>query len=216
MQSPTLFLAGVALTVLGLAGSLGAEGRQKRVAMWLAKPVASTGFLLAAFAAGATATSYGRATLVALMCCWIGDVCLVSRERRAFLAGLVSFLLGHLAFAGAFYIRGLDLRISFAVALVMILPAGLIWRWLSPHVSRGMRGPVLAYVVVISLMVACGVATTWHVGGGLPLVGALAFFVSDLAVARNRFVSPGLVNRLWGLPVYYAAVLILAASVAGG
>jgi uncharacterized membrane protein YhhN len=45
------------------------------------------------------------------------------------------------------------------------------------------------------------------------LIGALAFFLSDLSVARNRFVAPGFVNRLWGLPLYYAAQLLLASSI---
>jgi hypothetical protein len=47
------------------------------------------------------------------------------------------------------------------------------------------------------------------------LVGALLFFVSDLAVARDRFVSPGFANAAWGLPLYYAATLVLAATVRG-
>jgi uncharacterized membrane protein YhhN len=35
-----------------------------------------------------------------------------------------------------------------------------------------------------------------------------------LSVARDRFVVPGFVNRAWGLPLYYAAQLVLAATVA--
>jgi hypothetical protein len=38
--------------------------------------------------------------------------------------------------------------------------------------------------------------------------------LSDLSVARDRFVAPGFVNRAWGLPTYFAAQLLLAASVA--
>jgi len=44
----------------------------------------------------------------------------------------------------------------------------------------------------------------------LLLTGALMFLVSDLAVARDRFVAQGFINRLWGLPLYYAAQLVLA------
>jgi hypothetical protein len=36
-----------------------------------------------------------------------------------------------------------------------------------------------------------------------------------MAVARNRFVAPGVVNRMWGLPLYYLAQVLLA-STAGG
>jgi len=44
-------------------------------------------------------------------------------------------------------------------------------------------------------------------------VGALMFTASDIAVVRDRFVAPGFANRLWGLPLYYAAQLIIAWSI---
>ena len=43
--------------------------------------------------------------------------------------------------------------------------------------------------------------------------GALAFYLSDLSVARDRFVRPAFVNRAWGLPLYYGAQFVLAATV---
>ena len=53
-------------------------------------------------------------------------------------------------------------------------------------------------------------------GAGAPLLaGALGFFVSDLAVARERFVAKSFSNKLWGLPLYYAAQLVLAGTVSG-
>ncbi len=39
------------------------------------------------------------------------------------------------------------------------------------------------------------------------------FTVSDIAVVRDRFVTTGFVNRLWGLPLYYAAQLLIAWSI---
>jgi uncharacterized membrane protein YhhN len=44
-------------------------------------------------------------------------------------------------------------------------------------------------------------------------LGAALFFASDLLVARDRFVRPGLANRLVGLPLYYAAQVLLALAV---
>ena len=43
--------------------------------------------------------------------------------------------------------------------------------------------------------------------------GALMFAVSDVSVARDRFVAPGFANAAWGLPLYYAAQLVLASTV---
>jgi len=34
-------------------------------------------------------------------------------------------------------------------------------------------------------------------------------------VARNRFVKPGAINRVIGLPLYYTAQLVLAGSLSG-
>jgi uncharacterized membrane protein YhhN len=47
------------------------------------------------------------------------------------------------------------------------------------------------------------------------VIGACAFFASDLAVARERFVVHSVANKLWGLPAYYAGQLLLAWSIAG-
>jgi len=62
-------------------------------------------------------------------------------------------------------------------------------------------------------MLALAVATVPAPGGWVRLAGAVTFYVSDLSVARDRFLAPGFVNRLWGLPLYYGAQLLLAGSV---
>ena len=45
------------------------------------------------------------------------------------------------------------------------------------------------------------------------LVGAIGFYLSDLAVARQRFVHESLTNRPWGLPLYFGSQLLLAGTV---
>jgi uncharacterized membrane protein YhhN len=75
-----------------------------------------------------------------------------------------------------------------------------------------MRMPVQAYFAVIATMTALACAVT--VAGATPLValGAIAFTVSDISVARDRFVQRGFFNRVWGLPLYYFAQVLLALS----
>ncbi len=186
---------------------------------WLracAKTAASTGFVGAAIVAGALDTPYGKAVLAALVLSWWGDVFLLGRGRRLFLAGLVSFLLGHVAFGVAFVVRGADPIFALAAAAAATLPALAAWRWLSGHLEgekAAMRTPVKAYVTVISVMVALAVGTTAALGDARIPLGAVLFYLSDLAVARDRFVAPGFDNRLWGLPLYYGAQLVLAATV---
>ncbi len=208
------------LTVLAVAGLLVAEHRDSRAGIWLAKPLASTGFLAVAVAAGAldgsgSAARYGTWVLTALVLSWWGDVFLIPQNRPSvFRAGILSFLLGHVAFAVAFAGRGFDVLAAGAAVLLLIVPVYFVVRWLRPHVPRDMVVPVYAYVAVISAMLICAAASIASAGRPAILLGATMFYLSDLAVARDRFVAPGMTNRVWGLPLYYGAQLILASTVA--
>lgn len=200
-------------TAIGLVGLLLAEASGSRPRVWIAKPLASAGFVVAAWSAGALESAYGRAVLIALALCWLGDVLLIPSARVFFLAGLASFLAGHAAFAVAFVLRGVVPAAAGVALALLLLPAALIWRWLAPRLDGALRVAVPAYIAVITLMVALAAGSAFHRTGWLLLAGAVLFFVSDLSVARDRFVRTGLVNRIWGLPLYYAAQLLLAASV---
>lgn len=203
----------MAITVLGLAGTLIGE-QQGRPLRFIAKPIASIGFIGLALALGATDTRYGWWILIALVFGWIGDVALMGTTRTLFLTGLVAFLIGHLLYVVAFLVSGLALVPTTLAAVGTAVIAWLIFRWLRPHLPAEMVGPVVAYVVIISAMVAAAVGATFAGAPGLVVVGAIAFFVSDLAVARDRFVAPGFGNRVWGLPLYYLGQILLAWSVA--
>jgi len=85
-----------------------------------------------------------------------------------------------------------------------------VLRWLGRSLPADMVLPVRAYLVVIGVMstLACGVTAA---GGPLAVAtGALAFTASDVSVARDRFVKHEYANRAWGLPLYYAAQLLIA------
>lgn len=207
------FAAGCTVTLAFLALLLVAEWRGSRRGVWIAKPAASVGFLLAGWFAGALDTGYGRLVFAALVLSFLGDVLLIPSARASFLAGLVSFLLGHVAFAAAFAFRGLDVAWAGAAAVAVLVPVTVVLRWLRPHVEPAMRVPVHAYVFVISLMVVLAAGAVGAGGPAAIAVGAACFYVSDLAVARERFVTSTFWNRSWGLPLYYGAQLILASSV---
>lgn len=209
----TGFEAGCALTIVCLAGLLTSIWRGSKAGVWVMKPLASVGFLWAAWSAGALDTPYGRWIFAGLVLSFWGDVLLIPDARASFLAGLVSFLLGHVAYAGAFALRGLAWPWVGGAALLVAPAAWLAWRWLRPHVGGEMRVPVQAYVVVISSMVLLGAGTIGFAMRPTILAGAVAFYVSDLAVARERFVSYTHWNPTWGLPLYYGAQLLLASTV---
>jgi uncharacterized membrane protein YhhN len=205
----------VVLTLVALAVLLYADARESRPLRWVAKPLASAGFVGVALAGGALATPYGRVVLVGLALCWLGDVLLIPLDRRIFRIGILAFLLGHVAFVAAFLVRGVA-PVGLAASLVGVVPAaGLALRWLAPHVPAGFRLPVRAYVAVISAMVVCAAGTVASAWSAVLLAGALLFYASDLCVARERFVAHAFANRAVGLPLYYGGTLLLAATVAG-
>lgn len=204
----------VVLTVLAVVVLIAGDARRHAPTMRISKPLASTGFVATALAAGALHGPYGQAILLALVLSWVGDVCLLSRKHGWFMAGLVAFLLAHLAFGLAFVVRGVT--VGWVVGAVVLLagPAlGVRW-WLAPHVPAAMRRPVDAYVLVITVMVALALGCVAAGGTRLIAVGAIMFWLSDLSVARDRFVRHELSNRLWGLPLYYGAQLVLACTIA--
>jgi uncharacterized membrane protein YhhN len=178
------------------------------------KLVAATAYIAAALSLGAMNTAYGRVMLGGMGLCWLGDLFLVSRQSRTlFLAGLVSFLAGHVAYTVAFVTRGVDLAV---VAITLALMTVFAWRavaWLYPHTDRGMRVPVWLYLATISVMMVMAAGTHSFASNGFILSGAILFVLSDLAVARNRFVGRAFINRAIGLPLYFTAQLLLAASV---
>jgi uncharacterized membrane protein YhhN len=206
-------LAGTLVTVVALVVLLIAEARGHRGGIWIAKPLASAGFVAAAAASPALHTPYGQRILTAAVLGAVGDVLLIPKRRATFLAGLVVFLGGHLVYVDAFLRHDFD-RLWLGVGfLVLMVPAGLLQRWLRPHLSSVMRLPVNAYLLVISMMVAAAAASApFALHPAAQLVGAVLFYLSDICVARHEFVSKSFANKLLGLPLYYAAQLLLVST----
>jgi len=183
----------------------------------IAKVGASASFLVFGWSAGVLhAGAAGGATAVALALAALGDVLLLGRSRGPFLAGLVAFLLGHIAYIVAFSFLGFALPATAVSLVVLGAAATLVWRRLAPHVGR-LRVPVLAYIAVITVMVAMAAGSlaaipTRPARAGL-LLAAISFYLSDLCVARQRFVASDPRNRYVGLPLYYAAQLLFAGLV---
>ncbi len=209
-------LASATLCALAVVALLFVEFRASHLGKWLTKPIASLGFLGIALSRLAhDALPYPR-LLLALGLCMLGDVLLIPKRRATFAVGLLAFMGGHLSYASIYVARGIDLRtLSLAVAPLLVSGALLLrWLWgpLSERQPR-LRLPVLLYIGVISGMFCCALGTWGAARADGLLLGAAMVFLSDLFVARNRFVSPGFMNRLFGLPLYYAGQCLLAWTV---
>jgi uncharacterized membrane protein YhhN len=100
---------------------------------------------------------------------------------------------------------------------IALAVSGIVFFWLRPHLGT-MLMPVIAYIVIITAMVigaftVLGDPTLRSTGRFMVLFGAVSFYISDLFVARDRFLTTGFANRLFGLPLYYGGQFLLAFSV---
>lgn len=210
-MAPTLLSAACLLCVAVL---LLLPERANGAARAAAKLGASSCFVLVALVSGALASRYGQWVLGALVLGWAGDALLLSRRPASFMAGLGAFLVAHLLYAAGFVVAGVSPGAGLLALPVALLFGGAVWRWLQPHVPGDFKAAVIAYVVVIMAMCATAAAHAQASGRWAVLLGAVLFAASDLAVARDRFVTPSSLNARWGLPTYFVAQLLLAWSVA--
>lgn len=195
--------------------------RHRRI---VAKSIASLGFVtVGVIAAWSSWGAYERWIVIGLVLGAAGDIALLGKSSRAFLVGLGAFLLGHIAYIVAFAQLAAPATWIDVRAIAPIIVGGtalyLLWQRLGD-----MRVPVIAYVLAIITMMAAALAAARiapipDTNRALLVIGAALFFVSDLAVARDKFVGASFINRAWGLPAYYAGQLLIAWSLwpcAGG
>lgn len=201
-----------------LCGLLFAEKKESRLLRYIFKPVTSMLFVLMALT-GALSGAYSLWITCGLVLSFIGDVALMFKSERAFMAGLVSFLLAHIFYIVAFLSLVPIFTWNVPALVVVFIASLVVLRWFWPKLGD-MRVPVIFYVLVIS----CMVWRAWTVFfyGDIEMsykyliaFGATFFFLSDIAVAKDQFIGASFANRLWGLPLYYIAQFLLAFSVLG-
>jgi len=203
----------VLISMIGgaLAGLLRAVRVGDREAEVVSKTAASLTFVVLGAVAWRSGDPVATWLVVGLALCAIGDVLLI--WERSFDLGLASFLLGHIAYIAAFHAATpvLEWERWILAPVAMVSFGALAWLW--PHLGRR-RVPVGVYVLAITVMVwGALAATTGGALGPMIAVGAVLFYLSDLTVARDRFVHPDFLNRAIGLPMYYAAQILIALSV---
>lgn len=195
--------------------------RERKGLRYISKPLCSTAFVLTALLATPPASVHGWA-YAGLGLSFLGDVLLLGEDRRALGAGIAAFLAAHFCYLG-WVLPTLEWGALPLWTGLLILPflAGGAWivhaAW--PRLGA-LKAPGVIYFVALSTLSWAALAA-WlgqdptSVPAALRGVGLTLFFASDLAVARQRVISPGFANRAWGLPAYYAAQHLLALSLAG-
>ena len=138
----------------------------------------------------ALAAVSGNASIIiiaALLCCAAGDYFLSREGDNNFLAGLGSFLIGHVLYI-IFFIGSIDLtqlitRESLLLIVILAALATLVVIRLWPHLGD-LKLPVIIYSIVITAMAVSAKAAN---PGQIVLFGVTLFVISDIILAHEKF-----------------------------
>jgi len=207
-----LIAAAVCAAILAIRAHYLGEGGRWQV--YLFKPLATLLILcIVLVAAQPFSRPYPQILAAGLLLSTAGDVFLMLPRDR-FIAGLASFLAGHLCYIAAF-----SSDVSFGSGLLWWLPffavGGAVVAGLWGKLPSALRWPVLAYVVVIATMAGQATGRWSFVQSPAALcaaVGAALFVVSDATLAIDRFGRQFRAARAVTLCTYYVAQLLIALS----
>lgn len=180
----------------------------------------SAGGVLSGWADGVIREAAFAGTLAAIVFYMAADVLLECR----FIWGAVCFGIGHICMAAGFLLSGesvlhpeknggytVDIGL-FCLALavfaaLMASACAALHRYFHSLKKKKLFYPLLAYVLILSLMAALAVMA----GGLIPAAGGLCFAVSDVLLGRNRLGKRrSAVCGAFVLILYYAAVYLFA------
>ena len=180
----------------------------------------SVGAVLSGWADGVILEAAFAGTLAAIVFYMAADVLLECR----FIWGAVCFGIGHICMAAGFLLSGESvlhpeknggytvdiglLCLALAVCAVFMAAAcAALHKYFRSLKKKELFYPLLAYVLILSLMAALAVTA----GGLIPAAGGLCFAVSDVLLGRNRLGKRrSAVCGAFVLILYYAAVYLFA------
>ena len=216
-MNPPTAAALVAAAVFAVGDWLAVARRGTTAAWQRVEYVCKPATLAALVVAAATLDPAGGADarrgwfVAALVFSLLGDV-LLMLPRDRFVAGLVTFLVAHLLYIGAFTLSGV--RATGWIVLPLAAYGVVLLRILLPHVGRGLKAPVTVYAVVLLAMAwaAAERGAAGMPGGRLAAAGAVLFVASDSALAIDRFARQFRGADAVVLGTYYAAQTLIALS----
>lgn len=149
--------------------------------------------------------------LTALFLGWLGDLLLIPESNpKIFKLGVLAFLLGHFGYIVSFFSFNWNWNYIIGGSIICLISMFFIFKWLWKSIPANFKIIVVSYIIIISLMVI----TSLGAAGGqnistLIIPGSILFYISDISVAKSRFVDgPSFKNRIWGLPTYFYGQLL--------
>ena len=200
-----------------------AVARDRRMIEYFAKP-ATLVLLIAWYATSIKAPWEPLAiyVLVGLFFSLAGDIFLMFSSRW-FIAGLIAFLIGHLAYIPGFLSLGhiwsssvVLLAVGIGViAFIILRPMAMA---LSQAGNKLLSVAIPLYGLILGLMFWAAASRlftpAWpSPANWLAAVGGLLFFISDSILGWNRFVAPIPGGRLVEMICYHVAQFAIASSV---
>ena len=156
--------------------------------------------------------------LVGLLLGLCGDILLMFPADKWFIAGLSSFLLGHIAYVIGFFLAGTASPL-WAVLLLLVPVYGVLAFILVPILKvteKEMKVSVFAYGLVIGAMLFSALTLIlkpdWDTTAVvLAITGAGLFVTSDAMLAAWKFLDRN--TEFWPMVTYHLAQMAIAAAV---
>lgn len=189
---------------------------ERMTVRYVAKPATLAALIGVAITLDPSVSPAVRAWMVAGLVFSLGGDVFLMLDEKWFVAGLASFLVGHLSYIVAMQLAHESWAAAAVGAVVVALGVGLIGTRVVAGVASGehadMKLPVIGYLSVISVMVisAFGTAAPWAIAG------ALLFYASDATLAWNRFLTPFRHGNLAVMVTYHLAQASLVAWLVTG
>jgi len=212
---PALFPIPVLVVTVALLIRAAILGKQRQI--YIFKPISTLLVIAVALLSllePSQNLTYTVGVTIGLLLSLGGDIALMFQEnRKAFIIGLGLFLLAHIAYTVAFTLLGVFSAWDLLSAGILLGVGVSFYLLIQPNLGT-MQGPVIAYIVVISVMVNRAGSTLMSPAFGVRqalmiLIGAILFYISDVILAANRFWKSWEYNRI-SLAFYYGGQLLIA------
>ena len=199
--------------ILIVSGLVVSEYYNFKIGEYIFKPVAALSFVFISFKLGALESGYGRLILFSLALCAVGDILLLNRKLKiSFFCGMLVFAIAHLLFSLSFIKSSTFDFASLVTFLPLIMILGCInFMYLLPRMPHKLKPFILLYGLAIFMMITS--AYTFMYEQKLILIAAIFFVLSDIFVAKDRFIKRSTKNALLITPLYFAAQGLFAFSV---